>query len=66
MKTEFMKFQLSSEAQKAWLELKAGKTCVPEPAVAQELGRLGLAYKPDRRSRSRRIVLTYAGHAQSL
>lgn len=45
----------------AMTELLAGIKCVPTQEVVDELGHIGLAYCPDRRRRSRRIVLTVLG-----
>lgn len=54
---------LSLEATSAMQQLLAGKVCLAPETVIQELGRAGLACRFDLRKRSRRIVLTTAGHS---
>jgi hypothetical protein len=52
---------LSPEALQAMKELLAGLICSPSEAVVQELGKAGLAYRRNLRSRSRRLNLTTKG-----
>lgn len=52
---------MSPPAQTAFTELLQGKICIPDRAVADELGRLGLACKRLANSRSNRIMLTSEG-----
>jgi len=54
--------RISKEGSKAIIELQAGEKYIATPKVIQELGRLGLAYRPDmRKKHSKRIFLTTAG-----
>lgn len=55
------KLALSPAALLAMRELLAGKVCIPSEEVVIELGRAGLAYRRDLRSRSRRLALSSEG-----
>lgn len=52
---------LSEASLHALQQLVAGKVCIPSPAVVNELGSLGLAYRTNLRSRSRRLSLSTEG-----
>jgi len=53
--------ELSQPAIDAMVEMLCDRRCVPSPEVVTELGKIGLAYRPNLRLRSRRIVLTDEG-----